>query len=46
MDKISVAIIIVASIILLCRVWYHEGYMSALKDVRKLLNNNRKEQEQ
>lgn len=45
MDKIFIAIIIVASIILACRVWYHEGYISALKDVRKMLNDIRKEQD-
>lgn len=45
MDKITIAIIIVASIILACLVWYHVGYVAALKDVRKMLNDNRKEQE-
>lgn len=45
MDKTAIAIIIVASIILACRVWYHEGYTAALKDVRKMLNDNRKEQD-
>lgn len=45
MDKITIAIIIVASIILACRVWYHEGYIAALKDVRKMLNDNGKEQD-
>ena len=42
MDKTAIAIIIVASIILACLVWYHEGYVAALKDVRKMLNDNRK----
>ena len=44
MDKITIAIIIVASIILACLVWYHVGYVAALKDVRKMLDDNRKEQ--
>lgn len=39
MDKITIAIIIVASLILTCRVWYYGGYIAALKDVRKMLND-------
>lgn len=42
MNEIAVPIIITASIILACRVWYHEGYVAALKDVRKMLKDNRK----
>lgn len=42
MDKITIAIIIVASLILTCRVFYYGGYIAALKDVRKMLNDNRK----
>lgn len=45
MDKITIAIIIVAYFILACRVWYHEGYKAALKDLMKMLNDNRKEQD-
>lgn len=41
MDKITIAIIIVASLILTCRVWYYGGYIAALKDVRKMLNDIR-----
>ena len=44
MDKITIAIIIVTSFILACRAWYYEGYTAALKDVRKMLNDNRKEE--
>lgn len=44
-EKITELIIIVAALILACQVWYQQGYLSALKDVRKMLNDNRKEQE-
>lgn len=43
-EKITEWIIIVTALILACQVWYHQGYLSALKDVRKMLNDNRKEQ--
>ena len=42
MDKITIAIIIVASLILTCQVFYYGGYISALKDVSKMLNDNSK----
>ena len=44
-EKITVWIIIVAAFILACHVWYYQGYLSALKDVRKMLDDNRKAQE-
>lgn len=44
-EQITKAIIVLASLIIACRAWYFQGYIDALKEVRKMLKEARKEQE-
>lgn len=43
MDKFVMLCIVMAALVVVCRVWYDEGYLAALKDVRKMFKDGRKE---
>lgn len=42
MDKFVMWCIVMAAFVIACRAWYYEGYLAALKDVRKMFKDGRK----